>query len=170
MTGEAFFDVAKDEKRPFIVSTHQIDFQVLGTEFNVYSYPEADYVQADLVEGSLRIVEKANQNNTVLLSSNEQMIFRENKMIVSSISNPSPMLWREGIYSFDNEPLASILQKLQLYYDVKIIVENPKIFNVRYTGKFRQRDGIDEILRIIQKIQPFEIKKDKDNNIIKLIW
>ena len=54
------------------------------------------------------------------------------------------------------------------YYDVKIIVKDPEIFNVPYTGKFRQRDGIDEILRMIQKIQKFNIQKDIEGNIITL--
>ena len=52
--------------------------------------------------------------------------------------------------------------------DVKIIIKDPEIFDVRYTGKFRQRDGIDEILRILQKIRKFDIKRDRDNNIITL--
>ncbi len=167
IVGEAFFDVAKD-KKPFIVSTQDIELQVLGTQFNVYAYPDADYIQTDLVEGSLRVVEKSNRNNMVLLTPSEQMVFKENKMMVSSLSNPARLLWREGIYSFENEPLRSIIDKLQLYYDVKIIVEDPEIFNVRYTGKFRQRDGIDEILRIIQKIHPFKIKKDTEINTITL--
>ena len=89
-------------------------------------------------------------------------------MNVSEISNPEHLLWKNGIYSFNNERLIVILEKLQLYYDVKIVVEDPEIFDVRYTGKFRQRDGIDEILRIIQKIQPFKIERDRDNNIITL--
>ena len=49
------------------------------------------------------------------------------------------------------------------------MVEDPDIFDVPYTGKFRQRDGIDEILKILQKIQPFKIKKDSENNVITLI-
>ncbi|MDD3560476.1 DUF4974 domain-containing protein, partial [Petrimonas mucosa] len=70
--------------------------------------------------------------------------------------------------SFENERLIDIIEKLQLYYDVKIIVKDPEIFNVRYTGKFRQRDGIDEILRIIQKIQKFTIEKERKTNTITL--
>lgn len=57
---------------------------------------------------------------------------------------------------------------MQLYYDVTIKVEDPEIFNVRYTGKFRQRDGINEILHIIRKIQQFNIVTDENNNIITI--
>lgn len=168
ITGEAFFDVTQEKKRPFIVSTQHIDMEVLGTQFNVYSYPGAGYIQTDLIEGSVRIYQTNDEKSSIILKPNEQVIIRGNNMTVSNTHNPEHMLWRNGIYAFNNERLIVIIEKLQLYYDVKIVVEDPEIFNVRYTGKFRQRDGIDEILRIIQKIQPFKIEKDRDNNIITL--
>lgn len=168
ITGEAFFDVAQEKKRPFIVSTQHINVEVLGTQFNVYSYPNAGYIQTDLIEGSVSIYQPENKEKQVILKPAEQAIIQGDDMAIGQISNPEHMLWRNGIYAFNNERLIVIIEKLQLYYDVKIIVEDPEIFNVRYTGKFRQRDGIDEILRIIQKIQPFEIEKDRDNNIITL--
>ena len=77
-------------------------------------------------------------------------------------------LWKEGIYSFKDELLADILNKLQLYYDVRIIIRNPSINQEKYTGKFRQRDSIDDILRMLQKIHKFKIQKDEENNIITL--
>ena len=166
--GEAFFDVKEDAKRPFIVSTQYIDMQVLGTQFNVYSYPETGYIQTDLVEGSLMVYGKQTPQASVTLKSNEQVTVKDGKMFVGEIDNPDYFLWKEGIYTFENERLLDIIEKLQLYYDVKIIVKDPEIFNVPYTGKFRQRDGIDEILRIIQKIQRFNIQKDIEGNIITL--
>jgi len=93
---------------------------------------------------------------------------KDGNMLVGEMQNSDYFLWKDGIYSFENERLLDIIEKLQLYYDVKIIVKDPEIFNVRYTGKFRQRDGIDEILRIIQKIQKFNVQKDTENNIITI--
>ncbi len=168
VVGEAFFNVTKDKKRPFVVSTQHINMKVLGTQFNVYSYPRSGYIQTDLVEGSIKIYDEHNEKNAVVLKPNEQVIIRNNKMIVGAIYNSEHLLWRDGIYSFQNERLIDIIAKLQLYYDVTIDVKDPDIFNVRYTGKFRQRDGIDEILRIIQRIQFFKIEKDINNNIITL--
>lgn len=168
VTGEAFFDVAKKSK-PFIVYTNDLELHVLGTEFNVYSYSDGNYIQTDLVEGSLKVINHFNDKNSVLLKSNQKMVYKDSKMTVSPITDPDHILWREGIYSFQNERLIDIIEKLQLYYDVNIIVVDPDIFNIRYTGKFRQRDGIDEILRIFQKIQSFKIVKDKEKNIITLV-
>lgn len=166
--GEAFFNVAEEKKRPFIVSTQHIDMEVLGTQFNVYSYPGAGYIQTDLIEGSVKIYSANDEKNGIILKPNEQVTIQGNEMAVAQIDNPDHMLWRDGIYAFNNERLIDIIKKLELYYDVKIVVEDPEIFNVRYTGKFRQRDGIDEILRILQKIQSFKIERDRDNNIITL--
>lgn len=166
--GEAFFDVAQERKRPFIVSTQYIDMEVLGTQFNVYSYPGTDYIQTELIEGSLRVYRTDNKSEGVILKPDEQVVIRGNDMTVSTISSPEHLLWKNGIYSFNNERLIVILEKLQLYYDVKIVVEDTEIFDVRYTGKFRQRDGIDDILRILQKIQSFKIERNRENNIVTL--
>ena len=166
--GEAYFDVAENRRKPFIVSTQDIEMKVLGTQFNVYSYPAVNYIQTDLVEGSLMVYGKQSPQASVTLKPNEQLVAKDGKMSVGKIENSDYFLWKNGIYTFDNERLLDIIEKLQLYYDVKIIVKDPEVFNVRYTGKFRQRDGIDEILKIIQKIRKFNIQKDIESNVITL--
>ena len=168
VVGEAYFDVAENSKRPFIVSTPHVNLEVLGTQFNIYSYSEVNNVETTLIEGSLKVIDNLDKNNSVILKRNQQVSYENGKLSVSPILNSEHILWREGIYSFDNEKLIDIIEKLELYYDVKIIVEDPEIFNINYTGIFRQRDGIDEILRILQIIQPFKIKKDRDKNQITL--
>lgn len=167
VSGEAYFDVAENRKKPFIVSTQHIEMKVLGTQFNVYSYPEAGFIQTDLVEGSLLVYDQQSQTS-VTLKPNEQVTVKDGKMEVGKIENSDYFLWKDGVYTFENERLLDIIDKLQLYFDVKIIVKDPEVFNVRYTGKFRQRDGIDEILRIIRKIQKFNIEKDIETNTITL--
>jgi ferric-dicitrate binding protein FerR (iron transport regulator) len=166
LTGEAYFDVAKNPRKPFLVSTQNIRLKVLGTQFNVRDYPNADRSRISLLEGSVEI-DRGSKGTLVLRPGDEATIDGGN-ISVSEIVNPNYFLWKDGIYSFDNESLLEILQKLQLYYDVTIKVVDAEIFNVRYTGKFRQSDGIDEILHIIRKIHRFDIKKDPENHIITL--
>lgn len=166
--GEAFFDVAKDLEKPFIVSSQGVDMKVLGTKFNVYSYPSEEYVRTSLVEGALQVYFSQNEKECVLLRSNEQVTVKGHKIEKSPIIHKDHFLWREGIYSFDKEPLINILKNLELYYDVRIEVKDPSIFEYEYTGKFRQRDGIDQILLMIQRIHKFTIKKDEEHNVIVL--
>ena len=168
VVGEAYFDVVENREKPFIVTTQQLTMEVLGTKFNVFSYPDAGYTQTALVEGSLKVSETGKKSQPVLLSPNQQVTYSDNKIRLEKLSNPEYLLWRDGIYAFENERLIDIIEKLELYYDITIKVEDPEIFNVRYTGKFRQRDGIDEILHILQKIQSFSIERDRERNLIRL--
>ena len=57
---------------------------------------------------------------------------------------------------------------MELYYDVRIIVKDTSLFNDTYTGKFRQRDSLDDVFRVLQQIRKFKVEKDKDRNIITL--
>jgi ferric-dicitrate binding protein FerR (iron transport regulator) len=166
--GEAFFEVAKDAQKPFIVSSQGVEIKALGTQFNVYSYPEEQLVQASLIEGEIKVWLKEAESRAITLKPNEQVIIQAYKMESGAIPYLDYFLWKQGIYSFHNEPLENVLKKLELYYDVQIIVKDPSINEWTYTGKFRHRDGIDEILRLIRKIHKFTIVKDEEHNIITL--
>ena len=167
LSGEGFFSVAKNEKVPFIVSTRTIDVKALGTQFNVFSYPESDYTSVYLQEGKVKAYFPSSETEGVELSP-EQYLIQEGKQFKLSTMDPDDLLWREGIYTFKRQKLASIIKKLELYYDVKIIVKDKEILDYEYVGKFRQRAGVMEILRLIQRIHKFKINKDDDLNQIVL--
>ena len=168
ISGEAYFKVAKNTEMPFIVSTDKADIKVLGTTFNVNNYPNAGFSQISLIEGALEVSGKNVIGSTVILEPDQQITLRKNEFTVDQIRFHNHFLWKEGLYCFNNEPMSDILKKLAVYFNVEIIVENTAILKLRYTGKFRQTDGIDEILRIIRKIQPFSIEKNTEGNIIKI--
>lgn len=167
LSGEGFFDVAKNEKVPFIVSTRTIDIKALGTQFNVFSYPESDYTSVYLQQGAVKAYFPSSEAEGVILSP-EQYLIQKGKRLELTTMDPDELLWREGIYTFKKQKLGSIIKKLELYYDVKIIVKDPEILDYEYVGKFRQRDGVLEILRLIQRIHNFKIKKNEELNQIVL--
>lgn len=168
LIGEAYFEVAKDSDNPFIVSTSTIDVKVLGTTFNVKDYVEADSTSVSLIEGIVEVYTPDKVLEKITLKPNERLSFKNDMMHITAFNGDNDFLWRDGIYAFEKAPLSEIVKQLELYYDTKIIIKNPAIANNRYTGKFRQRDGVLEIFRIIQKIHKFKIKKDEVNNIIIL--
>lgn len=191
LDGEAYFDVAEDRDKPFIVSTHEIELKVLGTEFNVYSYSSENYSQTSLISGSLEVYLKDQRSKAVELKPNDQVTISNkriqpsrpvlpqstniasnnadrNTIHVGKITNANHFLWKDGIYSFENEPLANILNKLEIYYDVRFVIEDPSIYQWEYTGKFRQHDGLDKILDMIRRIHNFDITKNEKTNIIIL--
>lgn len=165
LSGEAFFEVAKGST-PFIVSTGKTDIKALGTEFNVFNYPTED-LSVSLLEGGVRVYHPGREQEGITLQPNQQVIESGNRFLVQSISK-DPILWKEGIYAFEQAKLKEILKKLELYYDVKFTVRNASILEYEYTGKFRQRDGVMEVLRIIQKIHPFKMKQKEETNEIIL--
>lgn len=162
--GEALFDVAKDNERPFLVASQGIEMKVLGTRFNLFSYPDADHICTSLLEGSLMVYRESKESEHIILKPNEEVIIDHYRMEVAPIKDASYFLWSEGIYSFHEESLINILRKLELYFDVEIEVKDPSIYTWEYTGKFRQKDGIYEILQIISTIHKFNIEKDTENN------
>ena len=166
--GEAFFKVAKDSVKPFIVSVGEVEMKVLGTQFNVYSYPETGYVETSLLEGAVKVFFTGKEREGVVLKPNQQVTVSGEEMKVEPIARKEHFLWREGIYAFENEPLIHILKKLELYYDVRIIVEDSSLFKDTYTGKFRQRDSLDDIFRVLQRIRNFKVERDTEHNIVTL--
>jgi ferric-dicitrate binding protein FerR (iron transport regulator) len=165
LTGEAFFDVATDPDRPFTVTTQGVNITALGTKFNVAGYPENGGVQTSLLEGLVKVWD--DRGAEVVLQPNQQARYSDRRFILESIEHSDYFLWTRGVYSFVNEPLTSVIQKLERYYNVKIEVANPAMFNYEFTGKFRQQDGVDMILRIIQRIHPFEFERKEDIIILK---
>ncbi len=118
LMGEAYFDVAKTPRKPFLVSTQNIQLKVLGTLFNVRDYPNAESFEGLAFEGSVEI--DRGSKGALMLKPGEEVTMQEGNMSGSAIVNPNYFLWKDGIYSFDNESLLEILQKLQLYYDVPL--------------------------------------------------
>lgn len=167
LSGEGFFNVSKNEKVPFIVSTRTIDVKALGTQFNVLCYPESNYTGVYLQEGSVKAYFPSSEAEGVIISP-EQYLVQKGKQLVLSTMDPDELLWREGIYTFKRQKLGRIIEKLELYYDVKIVVKDPEILDYEYVGKFRQRDGVMEILHLIQRIHNFKIKKNDELNQIVL--
>lgn len=164
--GEGFFEVAKNEKIPFIVSTHSMDVKALGTQFNVFSYPSAGYASVYLLEGSVKVYKPDTESGGVVLTPSQYLVEKTGRFTLETMDQDN-LLWRDGIYTFKKQRLADIIKKLELYYDVNIIIEDPIIQNYEYTGKFRQRDGVLEILRVIQRIHKFNIIQDEQlNNIV----
>lgn len=165
LIGEAFFEVAKGTV-PFIVSTGDVDIKALGTQFNVFNYP-SEKLSVALLEGSVRVYHLNGKQQGATLKPNQELTETDGYFFVKSIDT-NPIIWKDGIYAFDKQKLKDILKKLELYYDVNIIVRHASILEYEYTGKFRQRDGVMEVLRIIQKIHPFKIKRKENTNEIFL--
>ena len=168
LSGEAFFKVAGRGGAPFVVSAGRLDIKALGTQFNVCSYPLNPHLQVSLLEGSVKVYQPSAENEGMVLTTRQQLHFENGLFSLADGVDEDRLLWREGIFSFKKERLDAIIRRLEWHYDVQIEVKNPAILKYEYTGKFRQRDGIIEILRIIRKIHKYKILQEEDSNRIVL--
>ncbi|WP_080904671.1 FecR family protein [Parabacteroides sp. Marseille-P3160] len=168
LNGEAFFDVKENKDCPFIISTEMVDIKVLGTRFNVFAYKGQDEFNTSLIKGSVQIQNKKNPSDTLILSPNERAEMRGNKLEKHSFKETSFLLWQEGIYTFNDIPFNEIIKKLELYYDIPIKIQNKEIEKYKFSGKFRQRDGIVSVLRTLQKVKYFAFIKDDELNTITI--
>lgn len=167
LSGEGYFVVAPNKEVPFIVSTSTINVRALGTEFNVSSYPSSGNVEVYLQKGSVKTYFPDAETNGLIMSPGQCLVQNGRKLELKEM-DPDILLWREGLYTFKKQKLGKIIEKLELYYDVRINVKDPEILDYEYVGKFRQRDGILTILQVIQKIHKFKIEKDEELNQITL--
>jgi len=167
LEGEGFFSVAKNAEMPFIVSTKTIAIQALGTKFNVNSYQKTGSVEVYLQEGSVKTYFPKSESTSLVLSPG-QLLVQQGSSFELKKMDEEELLWKEGIYVFKKQKLENIIKKLELYFDVNILVRDPEILNYEYVGKFRQRDGILTILRVIQRIHKFKIEKNDELNEIVL--
>ncbi|EKN08886.1 MULTISPECIES: FecR family protein [Parabacteroides] len=166
LDGEAFFDVEHNEHKPFVVSTEKLDIKVLGTKFNVFAYKGREEFNTALLEGSVKVYERMNEEKALFMNPNECVELKDNKLVKRPMGNTDFLLWKEGIYAFDDVPFEDIIKKFELYYDIVITVNNSKLMKYKFSGKFRQRDGVESALRTLRKVYYFTYIKDEENNNI----
>ena len=165
LDGEGYFDVTKDEMNPFIVKTELHDVKVFGTEFNTTAYKHANIFTTSLLEGKVDVIAKET-GQTIHLEPGECAYSVNGKLHERAIAHADYFRWREGLLCFNNLRMDLLLDRLQLCYAIKIEIQNKKILKNYYTGKFRTKDGIEHVLRVLQLHNNFQFTKDEETNII----
>lgn len=163
LDGEAYFQVAKNASKPFIVQTSKGDVEVLGTKFNVESYSDDNTFTTALMEGAVKVTAGGYQCN---LKPNQMAYLKDGKIRVAPIEDYNLYRWREGIISFKNETFPDIIHKFEKCYGVEFRIENKAVMSYRCSGKFRHSDGVQYALRVLQKDVDFKFTRDEENHII----
>lgn len=115
LSGEAYFKVARNVRKPFIVHTGELNIQVLGTTFNVASYPDDAEIKVSLVEGSVNVYTTSDAKKNILLSPDEQAVFNKDDkaLFMRKIDASSQAAWTTGRLVFVNEKLFDILKSIE---------------------------------------------------------
>jgi len=163
LVGEAYFEVTHDQRKPFQVKTSTVTVQVLGTSFNVSSYPDDDFVSAVLKEGKIRMEENdaGILESVVELSPNQMAVFRKdgNGIKVSQTKHEFYTVWKDGILRFENAEINSLIIKVERYYNISLELKNPAIGKERITGKLDLNAGMPEVFEYISKMSRTQLKK-----------
>ncbi len=152
LSGEAYFEVTKDAKRPFYVVTDDIRVQVYGTEFNVNTrYPGS--VQTVLVDGKVGIKKRGAKDEIIMKPGELASFNREDgKFEVKEVNVRQYVVWKDGYFTFENETLEQIMNTLSLWYDVDVFFQSESAKSLLFTGFMKRYNDISEILSAITDV------------------
>ena len=161
LSGEAYFEVAKDASKPFKVAANGSIIQVLGTHFNVSAYADEEQTTTTLVEGAVNV---SKNENTVTLRPSEQAVVDALTGAIrqSTVDVRSAVAWKDGYFRFDDDPIEEIVYKVSRWYDIEA-VEYQGEFNERFSGTFQRSKNVSQLFSNLEKLAPirFEIKEGR---------
>lgn len=146
LSGEAYFEVAHDKSKPFIVIVDQQQVEVLGTHFNVRTYQEEEDKEVVLLEGSVRVASRTQPAKAVVMAPAQRLKMHNNgDYDLDNIPNPEFYIaWKNGEFSFQDTEVGSVIKELERWYPVKIQV-NEQDSRKRISGKMRKNWSMKEI-------------------------
>jgi transmembrane sensor len=196
LEGEAYFEVAKDARLPFVVHASSIDIKVLGTSFAVKSYPQDETIEATLLKGSIEISRKDNPAGAqIILKPNEKLVFRKS-LATFDRTNPSPSkpvinaapapdisvnpirkdlpdsdkvetAWLYNRLVFDGDRFRELADKMERWFNVRIVIRDSGLNNYRFSGIF-EKETVDDALKELQLTNDFSFTHKNNGNEIDL--
>jgi len=169
LSGEAFFDVARNTGKPFVVKTTDFNIKVTGTKFNVTAYKDFDRTEASLEEGKIELLSSSGRTKIVELEPNQKIIFSKGGHEYSIVrSKPGiESSWKNNEFVFEDIEFSEFAKRLERWYDVEILFTDPELFKIRYTGKFKNKETIWQVLDMIKLTTNIEYTLNDRKLIIK---
>lgn len=149
LDGEAYFEVAKDKKKRFIVNSGIQSVEVLGTHFNISAYPDEQAIKTTLVEGSVKV--SAGQYSTLLVPGQQSVTGRDGAGNISKnyVDIDKEIAWKNGILSFEQDDVKSVMRKISRWYDVAIEYSGD-FPDERFFGEISRQSNLSEVARILE--------------------
>lgn len=167
--GEAYFRVARDEQKPFIVETDGQLVRVLGTEFNVHSYAEDKVVETTLVKGSIAMQPADAGDAQLLLTPGHQAVFDKtaHDIQIHSVDTDVVTSWREGKFVFENQTLAQLMLTLSRWYDFTYEFADEKAASTIFMGCIPRYADFDDVVAILESSGGLHIRVQGHQVFIK---
>ena len=151
LTGQAYFQVARNEQMPLTVTCNELEVKVLGTSFDISAYPEDKNIVVVLESGSIQLQKAHNHSLIQKLEPGEKAEFdTENRqLIVSKVDYYHYTAWKDGLLIFKDEPMRKVLEKLERWYDIEIEVKNEKVNQLIFNATIIN-ESVEEIFDLMK--------------------
>ena len=165
LEGEAYFEVSKNEHKPFIVKNEAMNVRVLGTVFNLKNDKSCHTAEATLVEGQIEVTSNLHNGNVVLSPGQRAELNKSNGLLtVKQVNAKIDVAWHNDMISFRKANILDICQTLEKIYNIKIILSSDIQSDKTYTGSLKKRSDIESMLNSLQNAVPFTYKI-KNNHV-----
>lgn len=148
LEGEAYFEVAKDPKRPFRVESGGQLVEVLGTNFNINCYADEGVVKTTLVEGAVKVGRTTKHRSVILQPGQQAMLDQYNHLSVKQVDVSDALAWKNGKFSFNHADIGTVMRQLSRWYDVEVVFKG-KIPNVKLSGEVYRNTNASNVLKIL---------------------
>lgn len=192
LTGEAYFDIAKDKNHPFIIHTSSIEVRVLGTSLNIRSYSNEKNTEAVLIHGSIEITILNNPDKKIILQPNEKLVVQNgNATLIPGLAGAAQkgvalapvmtlqrahfqqkdsvateVLWVKNKLAFDQETLESVALKIERWYDVKVVITKEALKHIEYSGVFED-ESLHQVMEALRLTGNFRYTINKKEVMIR---
>jgi hypothetical protein len=148
LTGEAYFEIAKNKEKPFRVSVNGMQVEVLGTHFNINAYQDENSMRTSLLEGSVKITKGAVSD---MLKPGQQAVLRkdDNNIEIKAANMDEVVAWKNGLFQFSGANITTIMKEIGRWYDVDVVFESPVPVRT-FEGKISRDADLSEVLKILE--------------------
>lgn len=160
LIGEAYFEVARNIAKPFIVNTKEMRLEVLGTSFNVNAYKDSKSIITTLVQGKVKLSHSQNGATEQVLNPNEQVVMDNlsGNVIKRKVDVNNYISWKDGQLVFHDMALEDIMVLLARWYSVEVFYMNPEVKSIRFSGSLDRYDEIRQFIDIIEATQQVNVE------------
>lgn len=146
LTGEAYFEVAKNPQKPFKVSVNNLNVKVLGTHFNIMAYSDEDAIKTTLLEGSVQLTAGGSSS---MLKPDQQGIVKDSHINVIDVDAEKFVAWKNGYFEFNRCSILDIMKQLSRWYDMQVVYEG-KISDDEFVGRIERTAKLSRVLHILE--------------------
>lgn len=165
LTGEGYFEIAKDQGRSFIVETEKQNVEVLGTQFNINTYTNEPTVKTTLVEGSVKVSTLNGKN--IILKPGEQSQLSTSKLSVSDVDVDDVIAWKEGFFLFEDENLVDVMRQLSRWYKVDVVYKEETLKTNKFSGSISRYAKASQVLDKLGKTGSVSFKLEGNKIIVE---